>query len=203
VIVIVIIAIWLQTPTYKKRKKDKLRKIQEEKERKEKQIQIEEQQRRDEARRRFEHQKIRKEIWDRNWGKCELCGRRTRSTDDGYFYAITEDGCIFDGEHYVKEELLLCEFCFEECRNRGVVHKNTELYKRKGIDFRDETHPRHIPPEVRQKVWYRDGGRCQMCGSNENLQYDHIIPFSKGGSNTEENIQLLCEECNKLKLDKI
>jgi hypothetical protein len=60
-----------------------------------------------------------------------------------------------------------------------------------------------ISSEVRIFVWQRDGGRCASCGSNENLEYDHIIPFSKGGSNTERNIQLLCGNCNRLKSDNI
>ena len=60
-----------------------------------------------------------------------------------------------------------------------------------------------IPKEVRQIVWYRDEGKCVECGRQEDLQYDHIIPVTKGGSNTEKNIQLLCAECNRKKRDKI
>jgi 5-methylcytosine-specific restriction endonuclease McrA len=60
-----------------------------------------------------------------------------------------------------------------------------------------------IPEEVRFAVWRRDQGRCVICGSNEKLEFDHIIPFSKGGSKTERNIQLLCEKCNRGKSDKI
>ena len=60
-----------------------------------------------------------------------------------------------------------------------------------------------IPSHVRIFVWQRDGGRCVECGSNENLEYDHIIPFTKGGSNTERNLQLLCGNCNRQKSDNI
>jgi hypothetical protein len=62
---------------------------------------------------------------------------------------------------------------------------------------------RNIPTNVKQYVWRRDGGRCVQCGSNERLEYDHIIPVSKGGSNTERNVQLLCEHCNRMKHAKI
>ena len=58
---------------------------------------------------------------------------------------------------------------------------------------------RHISSRVRREVWRRDQGRCTKCGSQRKLEYEHIIPHSKGGSNTARNIQLLCENCNRKK----
>ena len=49
-----------------------------------------------------------------------------------------------------------------------------------------------IKQEINDIVWNRDGGKCVQCGSSENLEFDHIIPFSKGGANTARNLQLLC-----------
>lgn len=60
-----------------------------------------------------------------------------------------------------------------------------------------------IPKEVVDAVWRRDGGRCVYCGSTENLHLDHIIPFSKGGDTSVENLQLLCQKCNLQKSNKI
>jgi hypothetical protein len=60
-----------------------------------------------------------------------------------------------------------------------------------------------IPREVVDAVYRRDGGRCVYCGSTENLQLDHIIPFSKGGATTLENLQLLCQKCNLEKSNHI
>lgn len=60
-----------------------------------------------------------------------------------------------------------------------------------------------IPEEVRIAVWRRDQGKCVKCGSRRNLEYDHIIPVSLGGSNTIRNIELLCEHCNRSKQDTI
>ncbi len=59
--------------------------------------------------------------------------------------------------------------------------------------------PRYISDDVKVTVWRRDGGRCIKCGSNENMEFDHVIPVALGGSSTERNIQLLCERCNREK----
>lgn len=59
-----------------------------------------------------------------------------------------------------------------------------------------DSRSRHIPDHVKVAVYQRDGGRCVKCGSDSYLEYDHIIPFSKGGANSENNVQLLCRRCN-------
>lgn len=62
---------------------------------------------------------------------------------------------------------------------------------------------RYIPDKIRERVWQRDGGRCVICGSKKDIEYDHIIPYSKGGSNSMGNIQLLCKRHNQIKTDFI
>ena len=58
---------------------------------------------------------------------------------------------------------------------------------------------RSISIEVRREVWRRDNGRCAVCGSQERLEFDHIIPVAMGGGGTARNVQLLCERCNREK----
>jgi ribosomal protein S27AE len=65
-------------------------------------------------------------------------------------------------------------------------------------------HTRHIPQGIKVQVAAREGARCGRCGSTENLQFDHLIPFSKGGSSTDaNNIRLLCGRCNRLKSNRL
>jgi len=53
-------------------------------------------------------------------------------------------------------------------------------------------------------VWKRDQGKCVECGSTDNLHFDHIIPYSRGGSSlVADNIQLMCARHNLAKHDKI
>lgn len=56
-----------------------------------------------------------------------------------------------------------------------------------------------IPDHVKATIYARDGGRCVSCGSDRDIEYDHIIPLAMGGSNTARNLQLLCATCNRRK----
>jgi HNH endonuclease len=63
---------------------------------------------------------------------------------------------------------------------------------------------RVIPSAVKLEVWRRDRGKCVLCGSQSNLHFDHIIPYSQGGSSRDaENIQILCAKHNLAKHDRI
>ena len=63
---------------------------------------------------------------------------------------------------------------------------------------------RVIPTQVKLEVWKRDGGKCARCGATNELHFDHILPFSKGGTSlTAANVQLLCARHNLEKRDRI
>ena len=68
--------------------------------------------------------------------------------------------------------------------------------------LKEKPRGRQIPAKVRYEVYMRDDGKCVICRSNINIEFDHIIPFSKGGSHNADNIQILCQECNRKKSDK-
>lgn len=63
---------------------------------------------------------------------------------------------------------------------------------------------RIIPTKVKLEVWARDGGKCVTCGATDELHFDHILPYSKGGTSLKaENVQLLCARHNLSKSAKI
>lgn len=63
---------------------------------------------------------------------------------------------------------------------------------------------RLIPSDVKLAVFKRDKGACVRCGSKHDLHFDHILPYSLGGSSTNvDNIQLLCQKHNLEKSAKI
>ena len=71
-------------------------------------------------------------------------------------------------------------------------------------DIGDLESTRMIPSGVKLEVWKRDGGRCVQCGATDNLHFDHIIPYSRGGTSLRaDNIQLLCARHNLAKRDRI
>ena len=63
---------------------------------------------------------------------------------------------------------------------------------------------RIIPAHIKLEVFQRDSGKCVQCGATDELHFDHILPYSKGGTSLKaENVQLLCARHNLQKSDKI
>lgn len=115
-----------------------------------------------------------------------------------------------------KEEAERCEKRKQEREKEDMERKILERHRKRelekavrqdlidrGLLYGEQTKRPPIPREVVDAVYKRDGGRCVFCGSTENLQLDHIVPFSKGGATSVENLQLLCQKCNLEKSNHI
>jgi hypothetical protein len=85
-----------------------------------------------------------------------------------------------------------------------ITDKTIDDKEKRTIELGDLDHNRIIPTSVKLEVWKRDKGQCVECGSEDNLHFDHILPYSKGGTSLKAaNIQLLCARHNLQKHDKI
>lgn len=105
---------------------------------------------------------------------------------------------------YCRENAHLLRFIAHWGDGRGgyllqVVQEET------GITFGDDTPPPRatkkqvIPRLLRKQVFERDAYRCRHCGGHVDLCADHVIPESKGGPTTLDNLQTLCRPCNSKK----
>jgi hypothetical protein len=66
------------------------------------------------------------------------------------------------------------------------------------------TDGRFAPSWVKLEVWKRDRARCVKCETTSGLHFDHIIPYSKGGSSKDpKNVQILCGHHSLSKRDNI
>ena len=73
---------------------------------------------------------------------------------------------------------------------------------RKLVHLRTEARPAnrtYISAYTKKLVFIRDNHRCVKCGSRKDLELHHIIPHARGGSSRLENLQLLCQRCNRMK----
>ena len=71
------------------------------------------------------------------------------------------------------------------------------------IALREFVRQDRVPAFTRFNVFLRDGFKCAYCGSPDDLTFDHVIPRSKGGRTTWENIVAACSPCNLRKGGKM
>jgi len=134
----------------------------------------------------------------------EECKEGKRSTEIVRVYEKLKSGIwvyngvfsLLDGWQEMIRGRLVCKFRLELADVLDDLLVSADQFTR--------SNDRIIPSHVKQEVFKRDGGRCRECGSDRDLHFDHVIPFSLGGSSvTAENIQLLCVRCNLKKRNKI
>jgi HNH endonuclease len=114
-------------------------------------------------------------------------------TDGPRTWWLFHDRCYWEEEGYEPDDVRALALASARRRERRLAAAHDVL--RAGAAGRREP----IAEEVRRLVFRRDGGRCVSCGSEELLQFDHVIPVALGGAGTPENLQLLCAGCNRAK----
>lgn len=89
--------------------------------------------------------------------------------------------------------------------------KDSDVANKNGICYyiltRDERYLnlRAFGADIRERVYEKQKGICPICGEHfelEEMEADHIIPWSKGGKTEEDNCQMLCMKCNRTKSNK-
>lgn len=112
-------------------------------------------------------------------------------SDNGFFHLV-DSWTQSDGKRNVFKFKLIA---VENVENESLPEDMTN---------REVKRSRIIPTQVKLEVWKRDKGKCVTCGATDELHFDHIVPYSKGGTSlVAENIQLLCARHNLEKRDKI
>ena len=105
------------------------------------------------------------------------------------FYSLIDGYIQHDGKRNV------FKFLLEPINDKSLLNEP---------EYIDMIHNRHIPGEVQAEVYKRDKGMCQqvmdngkICGKKDNLHFDHIVHYSRGGSSKDpKNIRLLCARHN-------
>ncbi|MEM7423068.1 MAG: HNH endonuclease [Pseudomonadota bacterium] len=64
------------------------------------------------------------------------------------------------------------------------------------VVLRDYVRPARYPAFTRFNLFLRDGFRCQYCGAKGEMTFDHVVPRSRGGRTTWENVVAACGKCN-------
>src|SRR3954452_6371366 len=101
----------------------------------------------------------------------------------------------------LKEKAELLEHWAEDLRGgSATVPRPAVIRLVSYVRIPRDTHRRKI---TRRAVFARDGWMCQYCGSRSNLTVDHVVPRSKGGASSWENIVASCAPCNRRKGDSL
>lgn len=112
----------------------------------------------------------------------------------------TTDGLYWDDEGLDAEAVALLAWDRRRRQDARIERLRKVRAAEEAVEF---ARRERIPDDVRLFVWERDDGRCVRCGSEDDLQFDHVIPVAKGGGNASENVQVLCGPCNRQKSDNL
>lgn len=136
-------------------------------------------------------------------------------SDNNKMIGYNEEICRIKKYDQSEKEMIIEEIEKKEIKEKVYEKERKKMLEREVLDelieegkvfnvyTKKDGNRTTIPLDIANAVWNRDGGKCCICGSRENLEFDHIIPISKGGATTFRNLQILCKNCNIRKSDNI
>lgn len=138
--------------------------------------------------------------------------------DDFYvsFSAGVDGKQVIDQEKFdlwveaTKQKLIECSSLSDKIEFAGYIANRAKLkldltlkHYRKAAERSDARKARRARKSFSKAefkvIGERRGYKCAYCGTHEDLEIDHIVPFSQGGEDTLDNLQLLCKKCNLAK----
>ena len=87
--------------------------------------------------------------------------------------------------------------------DRTIRSPSFEMRLPSVVSLKTFVKPARAPAFTRFNVFLRDKFACQYCGSPDDLTFDHVLPRSKGGLTTWDNVVAACSGCNMKKADKL
>jgi len=93
------------------------------------------------------------------------------------------------------------EYMNKDVEEVPIIEEIKELISKNETIFKHKT-KRDASSRLKVQVLMRDGNKCRLCGvtvTGDNIHFDHVKPWSKGGETTLENLQVLCAEHNLAK----
>lgn len=144
--------------------------------------------------------KLNKQAYQRNLALQQTEPMLVVKTESQTFWQF-KDSIYADSDHLAEGDV----HALLVSRVRGQERRLARAKQTMDLDDRARAHvPRQtIPDDLKTLVWTRDKGACRRCGATAELQFDHVIPVSLGGATNEDNLQILCGPCNRLKFTSV
>lgn len=112
-----------------------------------------------------------------------------------------------EAAHHLNWSIGKLEQVWERLDNAGFFIEEDGLVELMPMGFFRHHKPGSVRPSiplaVKRAIFDRDGSTCVVCGSPDRPEIDHIVPWSRGGTNDLSNLRILCRRCNVDKGDKL
>jgi len=138
--------------------------------------------------------KIRAELFP--FEDCDVPAMLVELEEKGFLHRY-----ILDNADIRHQESYIQVFNFVKHQDPHYKEKASEIPPPPGME--DQVAATNVTRTQRARILKRDGYTCQNCKAEEHLCIDHVIPVSRGGDSSDENLRVLCQSCNAKKSNKL